>query len=119
MPSAQVLDRHAGLGFAQEADDLLFGKALLHVQSPRGRELDSKLRCYSKSGGASLPQQNGMVEQVIRTLKEQCVHRHRLESQTHALRVIADWIAFYNPQRPHQALKMMTPNAAYAATLTA
>ncbi len=26
MPSAQVLDRHAGLGFAQEADDLLFGK---------------------------------------------------------------------------------------------
>ncbi|KTR16003.1 hypothetical protein NS64R_22075 [Enterobacter hormaechei subsp. xiangfangensis] len=47
MPSAQVLDRHAGLGFAQEADDLLFGKALLYVQSPRGRELDSKRRCYS------------------------------------------------------------------------
>ncbi|WP_428960210.1 integrase core domain-containing protein [Xanthomonas oryzae] len=70
-------------------------------------------------GGASLPQQNGMVERVIRTLKEQCVHRHRFESQTHALRVIADWIAFHNPQRPHQALKMMTSNAAYAATLTA
>ena len=65
------------------------------------------------------PQQNGMVERVIRTLKEQCVHRHRFESQTHALRVIADWIAFYNQQRPHQALKMMTPDAAYAATLTA
>ncbi|MFL8089424.1 integrase core domain-containing protein [Xanthomonas vasicola] len=55
----------------------------------------------------------------IRSLKEQCVHRHRFESQTHALRVIADWTAFYNQQRPHQALKMMTPNAAYAATLTA
>lgn len=65
------------------------------------------------------PQQNGMVERVIRTLKEQCVHRHRFESQTHALRVIADWIAFYNQQRPHQALKMKTPDAAYAATLTA
>ncbi|MEX3557438.1 MAG: integrase core domain-containing protein, partial [Burkholderia sp.] len=36
------------------------------------------------------PQQNGMVERVIRTLKEQRVHRHRFESQTHALRVIAD-----------------------------
>ncbi|WP_234424477.1 hypothetical protein, partial [Xanthomonas fragariae] len=36
---------------AQEANDLLFGKALLHVQSPRGRELDSKLRRYSKLGG--------------------------------------------------------------------
>ncbi|MEX3581513.1 MAG: integrase core domain-containing protein [Burkholderia sp.] len=46
------------------------------------------------------PQQNGMVERVIRTLKEQCVHRHRFESQIHALRVIADWIAFYNQQRP-------------------
>jgi len=65
------------------------------------------------------PQQNGMVERVIRTLKEQCVHRHRFESQIHALRVVGDWIAFYNQQRPHQALKMMTPDAAYAATLTA
>jgi putative transposase len=34
------------------------------------------------------PQQNGLVERVIRTLKEQCVHRHRFESQTHAMRVI-------------------------------
>ncbi|MEA5666957.1 integrase core domain-containing protein [Stenotrophomonas sp. MH1] len=34
------------------------------------------------------PQQNGMVERVIRTLKEQCVHRSRFESQTHALWVI-------------------------------
>ena len=47
------------------------------------------------------------------------MHRHRFESQAHALRVIADWIAFYNQQRQHQALKMMIPDAAYAATLTA
>ena len=26
------------------------------------------------------PQQNGMVERVIRTLKEQCMHRHRFET---------------------------------------
>jgi putative transposase len=41
-------------------------------------------------------QQNGRVERVIHALKEQCVHRHRFESQTHALRGIADWISFYN-----------------------
>ena len=64
-------------------------------------------------------QQNGMVERVIRTLKEQCVNRHRFESQVDALRIIGDWIGFYNQQRPHQALKMMTPDAVYAATLTA
>jgi putative transposase len=60
------------------------------------------------------PQQNGMVERVIRTLKEQCVHRHRFESQQHAMRVIGDWIQFYNAQRPHQALGMKTPDEAYA-----
>lgn len=60
------------------------------------------------------PQQNGMVERVIRTLKEQCAHRHRFESQQHASRVIGDWIQFYNHRRPHQALGMKTPVEAYA-----
>lgn len=46
------------------------------------------------------PQQNGMVERVIRTLKEQCVHRHRFESIQHAAHVIGDWIRFYNNRRP-------------------
>ncbi len=60
------------------------------------------------------PQQNGMVERVIRTLKEQCAHRHRFESQQHASRVVGDWIQFYNHRRPHQALGMKTPAEAYA-----
>ncbi|PAT41765.1 transposase [Vandammella animalimorsus] len=60
------------------------------------------------------PQQNGMVERLIRTLKEQCVHRHRFESQQHAMRVLDDWIQFYNHRRPHQALGMKTPAQAYA-----
>ncbi len=59
------------------------------------------------------PEQNGMVERVIRTLKEQCVHRHRFESLQNASRVIADWIGFYNNQRPHQALGMKTPAEAF------
>lgn len=60
------------------------------------------------------PQQNGMIERVIRTLKEQCAHRHRFESLQHASRVIGDWIQFYNHRRPHQALGMKTPAQAYA-----
>lgn len=60
------------------------------------------------------PQQNGMVERVIRTLKEQCVHGHRFETLQHASRVISDWIQFYNHRRPHQALKMKTPARAFA-----
>ncbi|MEL7181689.1 MAG: integrase core domain-containing protein, partial [Pseudomonadota bacterium] len=42
------------------------------------------------------PQQNGMMERLIRSLKEQCVHRHRFESLAHASRAIGDWIQFYN-----------------------
>ncbi|WP_420022712.1 IS3 family transposase [Cereibacter azotoformans] len=60
------------------------------------------------------PQQNGMVERVIRTLKEQCVHRQRFDSLQHAARAIGDWIAFYNHRRPHQALDMKTPAEAFA-----
>ncbi|MDK3075697.1 integrase core domain-containing protein [Sedimentitalea sp. JM2-8] len=59
------------------------------------------------------PQQNGMVERVIRTLKEQCVRRHRFESIQHAVRVIGDWISVYNNRRPHQALAMHTPAEAF------
>lgn len=59
------------------------------------------------------PQQNCMVERVIRTLKEQCVHRHRFETQQHASRVIGDWIRLYNTRRPHQALDMKTPAKTY------
>ena len=36
------------------------------------------------------PQQNGMAERVIQSLKEQCVHRHRFESLQHATRIIGD-----------------------------
>ena len=60
------------------------------------------------------PQQNGMIERVIRTLKEQCVHRHRFETQQHASRVIGEWMRFYNNRRPHQAIGMKTPAMAHA-----
>src|ERR1700754_4330664 len=59
-------------------------------------------------------EQNGMVERLIRTLKEQCVHRHRFEALQHASRVIGDWVSFYNTKRPHQALGMKTPAMAFA-----
>lgn len=68
--------------------------------------MGQKLRAAPGVHHPHCPQQNGMVERVIRTLKEQGVHRHRFECLQHASRVIGDWIGFYNHKRPHQALKM-------------
>jgi putative transposase len=60
------------------------------------------------------PQQNGMIERVIRTWKQQCVHRHRFEAHQHVSRVIGERICFHNARRPHQTLGMKTPAMAYA-----
>ena len=54
-----------------------------------------------------------MMERLIRSLKEQCVHRQRFESLAHASRAVGDWIQFYNHRRPHQALDMKTPTEAF------
>jgi hypothetical protein len=50
-----------------------------------------------------------MVELVIRTLKDQCVHRYRFDAQQHASRAIGDWIRFCNTGRLHKVLGMKTP----------
>lgn len=60
------------------------------------------------------PQQSGMLERVVRTLKEQCVLRHRFESQQYPTHVVGDWILFYNQRRPHQARGTKTPAEACA-----
>lgn len=55
------------------------------------------------------PQQNGMVERLIRTIKEQCIYHHRFESIRNAESIIGSWIKFYNEERPHQSLGMKSP----------
>ena len=62
----------------------------------------------------SSPEQHGMVEGLIRTLKERCVHRHGFETLQRASRVIDERGGFCNARLSHQALGMMTPAEAYA-----
>jgi len=63
------------------------------------------------------PQQNGMVECIIRTLKEQYAHRHRFETLQHTSLIISDWISFYNYLRLHQPISMKAPAQAFALTV--
>lgn len=55
------------------------------------------------------PQQNGLCERFIRTLKEQCVWLHSFTSLEHARLTLKNWILKYNTQRPHQALNYLNP----------
>jgi len=60
------------------------------------------------------PEQNGLVERFIRTLKEECLWQHRFESIEEAREVIRNWIRYYNKERPHQALGYQAPSEAMA-----
>lgn len=55
------------------------------------------------------PQQNGMVERLIRSVKEQCLWLHNFTSLDEARQALRKWFRYYNEQRPHQALGMKTP----------
>jgi putative transposase len=59
------------------------------------------------------PQQNGMVERLIRTVKEQCLWLHNFKSLEEARMTLKSWFTYYNEQRPHQALGMKTPVEVY------
>ena len=55
------------------------------------------------------PEQNGLCERFIRTLKEQCVWLNRFSDLPHARAFIANWIHQYNTIRPQQPLDYLSP----------
>ena len=57
------------------------------------------------------PEQNGLIERFFRSLKEECVWQHNFQSFEEARKAIRDWIAWYNQERPHQALGYKSPAA--------
>jgi putative transposase len=57
------------------------------------------------------PEQNGVIERFIGSLKDECVWLHRFESIEHAREVIGNWINEYNSERPHQELGYLSPVA--------
>ena len=59
------------------------------------------------------PQQNGMVERLIRSVKEQCLWLHNFASLEEARQALGAWFRYYNEHRPHQALGMKTPRDYY------
>lgn len=55
------------------------------------------------------PEQNGLIERFIQSLKDECVWLHRFKSLEHAREMIGNWIEEYNTERPHQELNYQPP----------
>jgi putative transposase len=56
---------------------------------------------------------NIFIERLWRSLKYEAVYLHEMSDGFVAERVIGEWIAFYNTERPHSALGGATPAEAY------
>ena len=56
---------------------------------------------------------NIFIERVWRSLKYEAIHLHELPDSFKAERVIAEWISFYNTERPHSSFDGRTPAEAY------
>lgn len=59
---------------------------------------------------------NVFVERLWWSLKYEEVYLRAYETPAEARRGIGNWLAFYNTERPHQALGYQTPDAMYAGT---
>ena len=55
------------------------------------------------------PEQNGVIERWFRSLKEECVWQQQFRTFAEAHQAIRTWIAWYNTERPHQALGYRSP----------
>ena len=73
--------------------------------------LEAGIRCSMDGRGRCMD--NVFIERLWRSLKYEAVYLHDLEDGFVAQRVIAQWIGFYNEQRPHSALAGRTPAEAY------
>jgi putative transposase len=58
---------------------------------------------------------NIFIERLWRSLKYEAIYLHELTDGFVAERVIAEWISFYNTERPHSSFDGRTPAEAYGA----
>jgi putative transposase len=79
------------------------------IQSRRFRDACRFYRLPQEFITPYTPEQNGMIERWFRSLKEECVWHHQFQSFADANAAIQRWIAWYNEERPHQALGYRSP----------
>lgn len=56
---------------------------------------------------------NRMIERLWRSLKYECVYLRAFETGSEAKKEIAEWLTYYNSERPHSTHGILTPSEAY------
>lgn len=56
---------------------------------------------------------NIFIERLWRSLKQEAIYLEEITDGFQARRVIANWMTFYNSERPHSSLERRTPKEAY------
>ena len=67
----------------------------------------------SSMDGKARWQGNVYVERLWRSLKQEEVYRHAYETVAEAGKGIADYLRYFNEERPHQRLDNRTPTTYY------
>jgi transposase InsO family protein len=89
-PKYVLRDRDAvyGRDFAAKADRLGIATLLTPFRSPKA---------------------NAVAERVIRTLRQECLDHVLVLGERHLERVLAEYVHYYNTDRPHRSLRLTPP----------
>ena len=63
--------------------------------------------------GRGLYLDNIFIERLWRSWKQEAIYLEEISDGFRARRIIKDWMAFYNTERPHSAPDRQTPDDAY------
>jgi transposase InsO family protein len=55
------------------------------------------------------PRANAVAERVIGTLRRECLDHLIILNEPHLRAVLAEYVGYYNEQRPHRTLRLETP----------
>ena len=86
-----------------------------HFTSPKYLERLQREEIKISMDGCGRAMDNIFTERLWRTIKYEDVYLHEYTSPKEAYRQLADYIRFYNFQRPHQALDYLTPAQVHGA----
>ena len=79
----------------------------MSVSCARGRP--GYRRAWGGGAGAACPQGDADIESFNGRLREECLNVHRFEDVTDVRAKMQGWKQGYDEDRPHRALKNLTP----------